>query len=83
MVGNAMGTAIYSETDPFCTHRQPDDRRFSVDHFYTKLFTLVDTMQTQAGRQEAEKRTLFMQKFLEQLSTEIGTPQLPRQNQRF
>jgi uncharacterized protein len=72
MVGNAMGTAIYNETDPFCASRQPDDRRFSVDHFYTKLFTLAGSMQTKAGRREAEKRTIFMQKFLQQLGAEIG-----------
>ena len=72
MVGNSMGTAIYNETDPFCTERQPDDKRFSVDHFYTKLFTLVDTMKTEAGRAEAERRTTFMQDFLVQLGAEIG-----------
>jgi uncharacterized protein len=72
MVGNAMGTAIYNEKDPFCSERQPNDRRFSVDHFYTKLFTLADTMKTDAGRAEAERRTQFMHDFLAQLGTEIG-----------
>ncbi len=72
MVGNAMGTAIYSENDPFCVERQPKDRLFSVDHFYTKLFTLVETMKTKAGREEAERRTQFMRDFLAQLETEIG-----------
>lgn len=71
MVGNAMGTAIYNDNDPFCAERQPDDRRYSVDHFYTKLFTLVDTMKTEAGREEAKRRTVFMQEYLAQLGTEI------------
>jgi uncharacterized protein len=74
MVGNAMGTAIYNENDPFCVERQPNDRFFSVDHFYTKLFKLVDTMQTEAGRIEAKRRSQFMQDFLMQLGTEIGEP---------
>ena len=72
MVGNSMGTTIYNETDPFCVERQPDDRLFSVDHFYTKLFTLVDTMQTEAGREDAKRRTAFMRDFLAQLGSEIG-----------
>ena len=72
MVGNAMGTAIYHDSDPFCAARPPDDRRYSVDHFYAKLFTLVETMKTEAGREEAKRRTAFMQDFLAQLGTEIG-----------
>ncbi len=72
MVGNAMGTSIYNEEDPFCTERHPDDRHYSVDHFYAKLFTLVGTMKTEAGRVEAERRTQFMREFLAQLGTEIG-----------
>ncbi|PID86024.1 MAG: phosphohydrolase [Chloroflexi bacterium] len=71
MVGNAMGTNIYKAEDPFCTKRQPNDRLYSVDHFYTKLFTLVDTMKTDAGRAEAKRRTQFMHDFLTQLGTEI------------
>ena len=72
MVGNAMGTAIYNEDDPFCEDRQPDDRHYSVDHFYAKLFTVVGTMKTEAGPVEAERRTQFMRDFLVQLGTEIG-----------
>jgi uncharacterized protein len=72
MVGNAMGTSIYNEEDPFCTERHPDDRLYSVDHFYAKLFTLVGTMKTEAGRVEAERRTQFMREFLAQLGTEIA-----------
>lgn len=71
MVGNAMGTAIYNENDPFCAERPPDDRHYSVDHFYAKLFTLVGTMKTEAGHIEAKRRTQFMRDFLVQLGTEI------------
>lgn len=72
MVGNAMGTSIYNDNDPFCVERQPDDRNYSVDHFYAKLFTLIDTIKTDAGREEAKRRTAFMQDFLTQLGTEIS-----------
>jgi len=72
MVGNAMGTSIYNANDPFCVKRQPDDRNYSIDHFYAKLFTLIDTMKTNAGREEAKQRNAFMQDFLRQLGIELG-----------
>jgi uncharacterized protein len=60
MVGGALGRTVYHEADPFCRQREPDDRVSTLDHFYTKLFTLAATMQTAAGRAEAERRTTFM-----------------------
>ncbi|MCA9935400.1 MAG: HD domain-containing protein [Ardenticatenaceae bacterium] len=70
-VGGAMSRAIYHEPDPFCEQRPPEDRLASLDHFYTKLLTLADTMQTAAGHQEAQRRTTFMQQFLAQMANEI------------
>ncbi len=72
MTGARMGTSLYAEDDPFCAGRAPDDRRYTLDHFYQKLFTLPDTMRTRAGRQEARRRVAYMQQFLEQLAGEIG-----------
>jgi uncharacterized protein len=72
MVGGALQRPLYHPTDPFCTARQPDDATATLDHFYTKLFTLAATMQTSAGRAEAERRTTFMRDFLAQLGQEIG-----------
>jgi len=71
-VGAALSRPIYLADDPFCTAREPDDARASVDHFYTKLLKLADTMQTEAGRREARRRSDFMQGFLDQLRSEIG-----------
>jgi len=71
MVGGALGRTLYHAADPFCREREPDDRVSTLDHFYTKLFTLAATMQTAAGRAEAERRTAFMQTFLVQLEKEI------------
>lgn len=70
-LGGAMGRALYSTDDPFCRERAPDDRRFTVDHFYAKLLTLESTMQTASGRAEAARRTAFLQGFLDQLALEI------------
>jgi uncharacterized protein len=71
-VGAALGRPLYQPEDPFCERRAPDDGGASVDHFYTKLLKLADTMQTAAGRREAARRTEFMQSFLGQLRREIG-----------
>ena len=70
--GTAMGGVLYDSEDPFADDRQPQDSISIIDHFYTKLLTLADTMKTAAGREEAEVRTVFMREFLEQLRREIG-----------
>ncbi len=70
-VSATFGTTLYSEHDPFCELRLPEDKTYTVDHFYSKLFKLADTMKTNAGRKEAMKRTEFMRSYLEQLSSEI------------
>lgn len=71
-VGSALGRPLYEADDPFCSRRAPDDNGASVDHFYSKLLKLAGTMQTSAGRHEAERRTAFVQAFIAQLKTEVG-----------
>lgn len=70
-VGAALGRPLYGTHDPFCRSRAPDDLGASVDHFYTKLLKLAGTMQTVAGRREAERRTAFIRAFIAQLESEI------------
>lgn len=71
VVGGRLGRPIYAPPDPFCRQRPPDDTIASLDHFYTKLLRLPDTMQTAAGRQAAQQRVAFMHLFLGQLAAEI------------
>ena len=71
-VGAALGRPLYEPKDPFCTSRAPDDNGASVDHFYSKLLKLAGTMQTDAGRKEADRRAAFVHAFIAQLETEIG-----------
>ena len=77
MVGGALQRPLYHPSDPFCAARPADDAISTLDHFYTKLFKLAGTMQTAAGRQEAQRRTAFMQAFLTQLAGEIGAQDQP------
>lgn len=74
MLGGALGRPLYVGDDPFCTHRAPDDRRATVDHLYSKLFTLAATMQTASGRAEAERRTAFLRQFVDELGRELAVP---------
>jgi uncharacterized protein len=73
MVGGALDHTLYDPDDPFCTDRPPDDDTYAIDHFYTKLLQLPDTMQTDAGRAEAERRAAYMRSYLERLADEIGS----------
>ncbi|PSW05131.1 HD domain-containing protein [Photobacterium lipolyticum] len=70
-VGTSFKASLYSDEDPFCETRVYNDKLFTIDHFYTKLFKLQDTMNTAAARQEAVKRTEYMKSFLTQLRHEI------------
>lgn len=72
LTGGSLGTPLYDHSDPFAQNRNPDDRRFTLDHFYCKLLGLAETMKTDAGREEAVKRTDYMREFLDQLGSEIS-----------
>ena len=74
LTGGSMGTPLYEASDPFARNRSPDDRQYTLDHFYCTLLGLAETMKTEAGRAEAVKRTDYMKAFLQQLATEIGHP---------
>lgn len=71
--GARMGASYYDVADPFARSRPLDDKAFSLDHFFVKLFLLPDLMNTSAGRAEALRRVEFMRAFLRQLGSEIGT----------
>ena len=70
-VSGALGRAIYHLDDPFAARRAPDDSRFTIDHFPTKLLRLADDMCTDAGRRMAIERTKVLRAFLENLRREI------------
>ncbi|EKE83358.1 HD domain-containing protein [Idiomarina xiamenensis] len=71
-VGSSMGVELYHGDDPFAQEREWNDKHYTFDHFYTKLFRLPDAMHTHAARQEAKRRLAFMQDYLQQLGTEIA-----------
>ena len=62
---------FYNVKDPFCKTRSPDDKVWTIDHFYRKLLKLESLMNTKSGKIEAKKRTKVMKEFLSQLKNEI------------
>jgi len=76
LVGGNLNRPLCSADDPFCDTREPDDSRYTLDHFYAKLLKLPHSMQTAAGRAEAERRALLMQQYLDQLRSEISSGRL-------
>lgn len=72
--GQRMGATFFHELDPFATSRALDDYAFSVDHFFTKLLKLPDTMCTSAGRAEGRRRAETVRMFVRSLASELGEP---------
>lgn len=72
--GTRMGGRYFHSADPWARDRPLDDHAHSVDHFFTKLLRLPDTMNTERGRHEAHRRAEFMRDFLRQLGEELGDP---------
>ena len=70
--GAFMGRPFYDEHDPFAENRAPDDKSYTVDHFFVKLFKIADTLQTATARVEGARRVAFMKGYLKQLSSEVA-----------
>jgi uncharacterized protein len=65
-------TASYHPEDPFGERRPLDDRRYMLDHFYSKLLKLSDTMATKTGRVLAQRRVAFMRTYLYEFKRELA-----------
>ena len=62
--GGSLKRPFYNIDDPFCKTRTPDDKTWTVDHFYQKLLKLESLMNTKSGKIEAKKRTKVLKEFL-------------------
>ena len=69
--GGSLKRPFYNPDDPFCKKRNPDDKIWTVDHFFTKLLKLESLMNTKSGKEEAKKRTRILKEFLIQLNQEV------------
>jgi uncharacterized protein len=64
-------TQTYHPDDPFAEWHTLDDRRYMLDHFFTKLLKLDSTMSTQTGSVLAQQRMAFMRAYLDEFSREL------------
>ncbi len=63
---------FYNPGDPFWkSGRELNDREWTLDHFYKKLFRLKKSMYTKTAREMARERARFMEQFVRQLKKEI------------
>lgn len=62
---------FYKNEDPFCEKRSPEDKIYTVDHFYQKLFKTAETLQTKSARELGSVRVQSMKNYLKELSSEI------------
>ena len=51
-----MRVPFYNPDDPFCGVREPDDKRWGLDHFYRKLLRIPDGLHTATARAIAKDR---------------------------
>ena len=70
-VGGHANRSFYNTLDPFCIHRNPDDKRWTLDHFFRKLLLLEKLMNTKSAKIEAKKRTRVIRNYLNDLKREI------------
>jgi len=78
-VRRAPETLCYHPDDPFAEQHTPDDGRYMLDHFFSKLLKLGDGMTTATARELAEQRTAFMRAYLNEFRHElaVGSGALP------
>lgn len=75
--GCLLKSVYYHADDPLGRERALDDKTYTLDHLYLKLFKIPQKMNTEMGIHEARERVKFMELFVKQLSHEIST--LPRE----
>ncbi len=70
-VGGSEKRPFYNNEDPFCKTRTPEDKIWTLDHFYKKLLKLESLMNTNSAKIEAKKRTKVLKTFLSELKKEL------------
>jgi uncharacterized protein len=70
-VAGRLNTLIFDPADPLATEREPDDKRYALDHFKVKLLRLPALMNTISGKDMAEEHAAYLMDFMERISAEI------------
>lgn len=67
----SMQKIFYNPKDPFCEKRSPNDKKYSIDLFYSRLMQIEKRLHTETAKEIAKKRIVFLQIFLNQLKKEL------------
>jgi uncharacterized protein len=71
-VAGSENRTFYNADDPFCrSNRNLDDKKWTLDHFQTKLLKLEEIMHTETAKKIARERTRFMILFIKEMQKEI------------
>ncbi|MDH3277879.1 MAG: HD domain-containing protein [Nitrosopumilus sp.] len=70
-VGGFEKRPLHHPEDPFCKKHVPNDKLWTLDHFYKKLLKLESLMNTKTAKIEAKKRTKILKIFLSELKNEL------------
>ncbi|MCB0356552.1 MAG: HD domain-containing protein [Bdellovibrionales bacterium] len=69
--GGVLGRPLYAQEDPLCEKREANDRSYTLDHFYQKLFKVAESLHTSTARQVAQQRVEVMKDFVQNINLEI------------
>ena len=69
-IAGKMGSALAHPDDPLAMHRVGNDKLYALDHIALKLAGLPATMQTAAGRAEADLRLQSLEQFRDEFVAE-------------
>lgn len=70
-VGGLEKRLLHNPEDPFCKTHTPNDKLWTLDHFYKKLLKLESQMNTKTAKREAKKRTTILKYYLSELKNEL------------
>ena len=68
-----MKRPFYAPEDPFCASRAPDEKRWGLDHVFTKLLRIGGRLHTETARAMAEPRVAFLREYVDQLRRELSS----------
>lgn len=66
-----MNKTFYNISDPFCKKRKPDDNKYALDLFFTRLLMVQSRLHTKTAKNIAKNRASFLKAFLKELKVEL------------
>jgi uncharacterized protein len=69
--GGQMNRPFYSEIDPFCKHRKPEPKIYTVDLFYARSFKIKERLELNESIKIANAKEKILYRFILNLKKEI------------